>query len=165
MTDPKPGGPAGDQRMGPTSPALLFVAGLASAALAWLTIERFFGEMPPLPWLPTLTMAALAVGEAVLAQNTRARIERRPGQPKVNALAVARYLVLAKASSLAGAIFAGFNAGLLAWLLVDPRKLAREDIPAASVGVAASLALIGAALWLERACRVPEDTDEESSRR
>jgi hypothetical protein len=164
VTASKPDRPTREHRLGPTQPALLFIAGLASAAVAWLTIERFFGQMPALPWLPTLTLGALAVFEAILAQNTRARIERRPGYPKVNSLAVARSLVLAKASSLAGAIFAGFNAGLLAWLLLDPRKLAREDIPAASVAFGVSIALIGAALWLERSCRVPDNPDDEQPR-
>jgi hypothetical protein len=155
------GGPVTDPSIGPTRPATLVVAGLAAAALAWLTIDHFFGEMPPIPWLPTLTVAALAVVEGVLAQNTRGRIEGRRGLPKVDPLAVARYAVLAKASSLAGAIFAGFSGGLFAWLVLDPRRAARADIPAAAAALAASLALIGAALWLERACRVPDRPDDD----
>jgi hypothetical protein len=117
--------------------------------------------MPALPWLPTLTVAALAVVEGILAQNTRARIERRPGQPRVDPLAVARYAVLARASSLAGAMFAGFAGGLLAWLSLEPTRAARDDIPAAAVALAASLALVGAALWLERSCRVPEQPEDD----
>lgn len=153
--------------MGPTNPATLLVAGLASAAAGWLLLSFFYGRMPPLPWLPLVTVAVLAVLEAFLAQNTRARIERRPGAPKVDPLAVARYAVLAKASSMAGAMFAGFSAGLLAWLALEPTKAARDDVPAAVGGVVASLALVGAALWLERSCRVPkrpEDSDDDSGR-
>jgi hypothetical protein len=152
--------------MGPTKASVLLVAGLAAAAAGWVLLSFFYARMPALPWLPTITVAALAVVEGALAQNTRARIERRPGQPRVEPLAVARYAVLAKASSLAGAIFAGFSAGLLAWLALEPTRAARDDVPAAIGGVIASLALVGAALWLERSCRVPErPEDDEHSRR
>jgi hypothetical protein len=147
--------------MGPTRPATLLVAGLAAAALAWLLISRFYGDIPALPWLPTITLAALAVFEAYVAVNTRARIERKPGREPVDPLAVARYVVLAKASSLAGAIFAGMYAGVLGWLLIERTRAASNDIPAATAGLVASLALVGAALWLERSCRVPEQPDSE----
>jgi hypothetical protein len=150
--------------MGPTRPATLVVAGLAAAAVAWWMISSFYGDIPRLPWLPTVTVAALAVLEAYLAVNTRQRIERRPGREPVDPLAVARYVVLAKASSLAGAIFAGFYAGLVGWLLLERTRAADNDIPAATAGLVASLALVGAALWLERSCRVPKrpDDDKES---
>jgi TctA family transporter len=153
-----------DQRMGPTRPSLLVVAALASAAVGWLLLSGYYQDMPALPWLPTVTVGALAIVEAILAQNTRARVERRPGHPKVDPLAVARYVVLAKASSLAGAIFGGFSAGLLSWLTLEPTKAARDDVPAAIAAVVAALALVAAALWLERACRVPPrgpDDDEQ----
>ena len=147
--------------MGPTSHSVLLVAGLAAAAAGWVLLSFFYARMPALPWLPTITVAALAVIEGVLAQNTKARIDRRPGHPRVDPLAVARFAVLAKASSLAGALFAGFSAGLLAWLALEPTRAARDDVPAAVGGVIASLALVGAALWLERSCRVPDRPEDD----
>jgi hypothetical protein len=69
--------------------------------------------------------------------------------------------VLAKASALAAAIFAGFYAGLTGWLFVETTRAALDDRPAAAGGLLASLALVGAALWLERSCRVPERPDDE----
>ncbi|MDQ7906946.1 DUF3180 domain-containing protein [Phytohabitans sp. ZYX-F-186] len=148
--------------MGMTRPATLVVAGLAAAAVAWWMISSFYGDIPSLPWLPTVTLAALAVLEAYVAINTRQRIERRPGREPVDPLAVARYVVLAKASSLAGAIFAGFYAGLVGWLFLERTRAAGNDIPAASAGLVASLALVGAALWLERSCRVPKRPDDDN---
>jgi hypothetical protein len=148
-------------RLGPTRPATLVVAGLTAAAVAWWLISSFYTDIPRLPWLPTVTLAALAVLEGYVAINTRARIERQPGREPVDPLAVARFVVLAKASSLAGAIFAGFYAGILGWLLLEQTRAAGNDIPAASAGLAASLALVGAALWLERSCRVPKRPDDE----
>jgi hypothetical protein len=149
--------------MRPTSVSVLVVAGLAAAAVAWLLLSAFYESWPPLPWLPIIVIAALAAGEIVLAQNTAARIQRKPGAPRVEPLAVARYAVLAKASSLAGALYAGFSGGVLAWLALEPTKAARDDVPAAVAGVVASLALVVAALYLERSCRVPDQPDRTDS--
>jgi hypothetical protein len=163
-----PGGAHPDPSIRPTSLSVLVVAGLAAAAAGWLMLSAFYARMPALPWPPIIVIAALAVAEGFLAQNTAARIQRRPGAPPVDALAVARYAVLAKASSLAGALSAGFSAGLLAWLALEPTKAARDDIPAAIGGVVAALALVGAALWLEHSCRVPDQgdrSDEDDSGR
>lgn len=155
-----PGGGAPDPSMRPTSLSLLVVAALAAAAVGWLLLSFFYKSLS-LPWLPIIVFAALAAAEAALAQNTAARIQRKPGAPRVDPLAVARYVVLAKASSLAGALFGGYSAGLLAWLALEVTRAARDDIPAAIGGVVASLALVGAALWLERSCRVPEQPDRQ----
>jgi hypothetical protein len=139
------------------------VAALAAAAVGWLLLSAFYYSSfsTGMPWLPTVVLAALAVLEAFLAQNTTARIQRKPGALPVEPLAVARYAVLAKASSLAGALFGGFSAGLVAWLALEPTDAAHDDLPAAIGGVVASLALIGAALWLERSCRVPPQSDQK----
>ncbi|WP_431919842.1 DUF3180 domain-containing protein [Micromonospora wenchangensis] len=152
-------------RMGPTRFSTLLVAALAAAAVAWLLISSFYySGIPRLPWLPVVTLAALAVLEAYAAVNTRGRIERKPGREPVNPLLVARFVVLAKASALAGAIFLGFYAGLTGWLFVEPTNAAIEDRPAAGAGALAALALVTAALWLERSCRVPESDDDADDR-
>ncbi|MEU7615457.1 DUF3180 domain-containing protein [Micromonospora rifamycinica] len=152
-------------KMGPTRFSTLLVAALAAAAVAWLLISSFYySGTPRLPWLPVVTLVALAVLEAYAAVNTRSRIERKPGREPVNPLLVARFVVLAKASALAGAIFLGFYAGLTGWLFAEPTNAAIEDRPAAGAGALASLALVAAALWLERSCRVPESDDDIDDR-
>jgi apolipoprotein N-acyltransferase len=156
-----PEGRRTDPSLRPTSISVLVVAGLAAAAVGWLVLSFTYSRLPALPWSPVLMLAVLAVAEALLAQNTAARIQRKPGALPVEPLAVARYAALAKASSLVGAIFAGFSAGLLGWLLLEPTQAAREDLPATVGGLVAALALVGAALWLERSCRVPEQPDRQ----
>ncbi|HEX6501238.1 MAG TPA: DUF3180 domain-containing protein [Micromonosporaceae bacterium] len=149
-------------RLRPTRPATLVVTGLAAAALAWLGISRWYFDIPALPWLPALTVGALAAIEAVTAISTKARIDRKPGTAPVDPLAVARYAVLAKASSLAGSIFAGVYGATLAWLVANRwNSHANADLPAAIAGLVTSLALIAAALWLEHACRVPKRPEDE----
>jgi hypothetical protein len=134
--------------MRPTSGSVLVVAGLLAAAAGWLLLSFFYSNWPAPPWLPVIVLAVLAFGEGFLAQNTAARVQRRPGALPVEPLAVARYAVLAKASSLAGALY-----------VFEPTKFARDAVPAAAGGVLAALALVAAALWLERSCRVPEQPD------
>ncbi|PYC71140.1 DUF3180 domain-containing protein [Micromonospora arborensis] len=160
---PPPGGSGPERsRMGPTRISTLVVAALAAAAVAWLLISTlYYSGIPRLPWLPVVTLAGLAALEAYAAINTRGRIERKPGRDAVDPLLVARFVVLAKASALAAAIFAGFYAGLTGWLFVETTRAALDDRPAAGGGLLASLALVGAALWLERSCRVPKRPDDE----
>ncbi|WP_372339006.1 DUF3180 domain-containing protein [Actinoplanes sp. RD1] len=156
-----PGGAAPDPSMRPTSLSVLVVAGLAAAAVAVLLLSLFYYDTNvEVPWAPTFVFAALAVAEALLAQNTSARIQHKPGAGRINPLAVARYVVLAKASSLAGALYAGYSIGMLAYLLLQKTVAADADLPAAIGGVVSALALVGAALWLERACRVPKQPDQ-----
>jgi len=157
----------------PTQPATLVVAGLATAGVAWLLISNLYQDLPPMIWPPVVVIVGIAVLAAVVARNLSARIHHRgiapagtrlgrggPVEP-VEPLAVARYAVLAKASSLAGAIFAGWYAGLLPWLLVESGRLpdAADELPPTLGGLVASAGLIAAGLWLERACRVPDPPD------
>jgi len=156
-----PESPKSDPSMRPTSVSALIVAALAAAAIGWLLLSFSYSVLPQLPWSPVIVLAVLAVAEGLLAQNTSARIQRKPGTPRVDPLAVARYVALAKASALVGALSAGFSAGLLAWLVLEPTKAARDDRPTAIGGLLAAALLVGAALWLERACRVPPDPDRK----
>ncbi|WP_184957108.1 DUF3180 domain-containing protein [Paractinoplanes abujensis] len=149
--------------MRPTSISVLIVAGLGAAALGWLLLSFSYSTLPDLPWSPVIVLAVLAVAEGLLAQNTAARIQRKPGAPRVDPLAVARYVALAKASSLVGAISAGFSAGLLAWLAMEPTEAAGNDLPVAIGGVVTAVALVAAALWLERSCRIPEQPDSQDN--
>lgn len=162
MSQPQASPPGSDPgRMGPTRPATLAVAALAAAALAWLLVTAAYSHLPPLPWLPVVTLAGLAVIEGYLGRSTRARIARKPGHDPVNPLLVARFVVLAKASALAGAIFAGGYAALSGWLFLKPTRAASVDLPVAVAGLVAAAALTLAALWLERSCRVPPQRDED----
>jgi hypothetical protein len=147
--------------MRPTSVSVLIVAALAAAAAGWLLLSFSYSLLPQLPWSPVVVLAVLALAELLLAQNTSARIQRKPGALPVDPLAVVRYVALAKASALVGALSAGFSVGLLAWLVLEPTKAAHADRPIAIGGLAAAALLVGAALWLERACRVPPDPDRK----
>ncbi len=78
---------------------------------------------------------------------------------------VARAAVLAKASSTTGALLLGAYGGLFAWTL--PRRgelaVAESDALVSGLTALAALALVVAALLLERACRTPDDRDPDSA--
>jgi hypothetical protein len=149
--------PTDDRKLRPTNPSTLVVAGLATAAVSWLAISRLYGDFPSIPWLPGLTLLALAALELAAGVNTKNRIDRRPGTEPVDPLLVARYLVLAKASALAAALFTGLYAGITVWLFTEQGRLAQaqEDLIPALVGTIGGATLVFGALFLERACRVP----------
>jgi len=89
--------------MRPTSISVLIVAGLAAAALGWLLISFSYGSLPDLPWSPVIVLVVLAIAEALLAQNTSARIQRKPRTLPVDPLAVARRIHGGRVAGWAGA--------------------------------------------------------------
>jgi hypothetical protein len=169
MTGQTSGGRPDDQpraSLRPTRPGPLILAGIAAGLITYLGTRNYFGSLPDVTWLAGLTLAGLAVVEVIAAVNTKARIERRPGAGVVHPLLVARLVVLAKASSLAGAIFAGAYGGVTAWALSERDQLtvADRNLAPAIGGLVGAVALLAAALLLEHACRIPrqpDDSDED----
>jgi hypothetical protein len=159
-----PEAPRGGLR--PTNPATLALSAVVTAAVSWFFVSRYFGSIPNVTWLAGLTMAGLAVIEAIAAKTTRARVEQRPRAGRLNPLLVARFVVLAKASSVAGAIFAGVYGGVTAWALSERDRLAAaaQNLPPAVAGLVGALGLTAAALLLERACRVPDPPEDEDQK-
>jgi hypothetical protein len=162
MTRP-PDAPKPAPHMTPTKPSTLILTAVLAGIVGWWMVGRFYGELPRLPWLPSLTLVLLAIAEATTARATRARIERKPGTEPPEPLVVARLAALAKASSLAGALLGGVYGGMLAWVFFQRDRLAAasDDLPVAAGGVLAAALLVAAALWLESACRVPDRPDDD----
>lgn len=131
--------------------------GIVVAVLSGLLVRQYYGELPPLRWYIPLSLGVLGTAELVGARTLRARISGAAGLPPVNALMAARALVLAKASAVAGAGFAGLWLGLLAYTLPNLGFLAAagNDTVTGAVGVVSSALLVAGALVLENACRTP----------
>jgi hypothetical protein len=164
VTSP-PSPPTPTPRLTPTRPGSLALMVLVACVAAWAMANRFYGDLPTFTWFPALTLGLLATFEVIVARATRNRIERREGAAPVEPLAVARFAALAKASSLGGALFVGLYAGLLVFLLGERDRLAAavDDLPECTGGLVAAVLLVGAALWLERACRIPDPPEDEGS--
>jgi len=143
-----------------TRPRELLIAGLLGLVAGYLLFELAYDSIPRLPRLAGVTLAVLAVIEAVLAFGVRTRI--REGKVR-SALSIARAVALAKASSLLGALMTGFWAGALGFLGPNAGRLtaADRDLLSAVIGAACAVSLIAAALWLEHCCRSPEPRDPD----
>ncbi|WP_019631971.1 DUF3180 domain-containing protein [Actinomadura atramentaria] len=148
--------------MKPTRP--LSVAGLVVVVgvITWAVLHSAYTTLPPLPWTAVPTLLLLALGEGFTGWNILRRIRRKPGTRPVEPLVVARMAALAKASVHAAAVLAGVFGGFAAVLAGDLDKpTPRHDFFVAGGTGLAALALVGAAYFLEYACRVPKDPDEE----
>jgi hypothetical protein len=122
-------------------------------------MQVFYSELPPLPWLGAALVGLLAIVEGLLARSLGRRIARRPGSTPVEPLVAARAAVLAKASSLLGGVWGGGFAGVGLWLAPRASQVAaaKADLPSAALSFVAGAGLVAAALYLEHACRIPEE--------
>jgi peptidoglycan/LPS O-acetylase OafA/YrhL len=163
--------------MQPTKAWSLVLVAVCSAAVAWLVALGTFANLPPLPWTVVPGLALLAFGELLLARNLRSRLRvaskdrsgppltGRPGVKPIDPMSVPRIVALAKASSAAAAVFGGLAAGFCIYTLASLGKpVARHDALVCAFTAAAAIALLAAALYLERCCRSPEppeDSDDD----
>jgi hypothetical protein len=160
----------------PTRISTLVIIAVVCAAAGWVLLRAVYAKLPPLPWtgVPALLIAAAA--EAWTGRDLRSRIAgpprrgsgqgarrgsgqgaRRDLKPPAP-LFVSRMVALAKASSVAAAIIAGFAAGFDFYLTGSlTASVPREDALTAVFTFVAAVLLGCAALYLENSCRVPED--------
>jgi hypothetical protein len=132
----------------------------------WGLLQLAYPSLPPLPWTAVPTLLLLALGEIVTAVNTRARIQRKPNTRPVEPLVVARFVALAKASAYAATVLAGTFGGFLLYLSSSlDKSTPRQDFIVSAASLVSAVALAGAALFLEHACRVPRGPDDEDDRR
>ncbi|HWF80404.1 MAG TPA: DUF3180 domain-containing protein [Streptosporangiaceae bacterium] len=154
--------------MQPTKSWSLVIVAIVCAAIAWLVALISFSSLPPLPWTAVPALALLAFGEFLFARNLRSRMpgSARPGVRPVDPLAVPRVVALAKASSMAAAVFGGLAAGFCIYTLASLAKpVPRHDALVSAFTVASAIALLAAALYLERSCRStkpPDDADDDT---
>lgn len=142
--------------MTPTRLPTLALTALLAAAFAYLLARLGYGQLPPLPAFAPVPLVLLALFDGALALVVRGG-RRGTGKPAgaLHPLQVARAAVLAKASSAGGALLLGAYGGLLAYVLPLAAEQTRADALVSAASLAASLALVAAALLLERACRTP----------
>jgi phosphatidylglycerophosphate synthase len=132
-----------------------------AAVLAWAGARLWdsVGTLPGVPVAAPIVLALIAV--ALFATALRAQRERRPGAKGVDPLAAARAVVFGQASALVAALVVGMYGGTGLYLVMydldmDPR---RQQAIYAGAAVLAGVAVVAAALFLERVCRLPEDDD------
>jgi Protein of unknown function (DUF3180) len=148
-----------------TRPGTLAGIFVVCALAAWLAVRVTFASLPLLPVGPIPLLVALALAEAFAGRYVRGRIIGRTEGKPLAPIAVARLVALAKASSTAAAALGGLAGGYLAYVLGSLDKtVPARDARVAGITLAATLALLAAALYLEWCCRMPKppkDDDED----
>ncbi|GAA1234760.1 MULTISPECIES: DUF3180 domain-containing protein [Streptomyces] len=141
---------------------------LGAGVLSWAGARLWdsIGTLPRVPLAAPIVLAVIAVILLATALSIRSRLraqrERRPGAKGVDPLMAARALVFGQASALVAALVAGMYGGTGAFLLEHLDVPARRDQAIyAGFSVLTGIAVIAAALFLERVCKLPEDDDED----
>lgn len=159
--------------MKPSRPLFLIALVVVVALITWAVLRSAYVSLPPLPWTAVPTLLLLALGESFSGLNVLRRIRRRPGKGRVQGtrkpvqkpldpMAVARLAALGKASAYSGAVIAGVFGGFAASLASSLEKTTpRHDFYVSGGTFLAAVVLVAAAFFLEYACRVPKDPDEE----
>ncbi|MDT5014320.1 MAG: hypothetical protein QOD39_480 [Mycobacterium sp.] len=148
--------------MGPTRKRDLTAATVVAAVAGYLLVLGLYRWFPPITLLTGVSLLAVAIAEAGWAFYVRSKVtdgEIGDGPGWLHPLAVARSVLIAKASAWVGALVLGWWLGVLGYLL--PRRsilrVAGEDTAGAVVAAACALALVVAALWLQHCCRSPQE--------
>ena len=146
-----------------TPPRALAVAAMFGALAGWLVVaaaNSFDLVAPQVPWTAPVALFLIAALVGVIAYATHQRIHVR--RERIEPQRAVAFLVLGKASALAGALVAG---GYLTYALMFITRLdavaPRDRVIKSAVAAVAGIALAVAGLLLERACRVPKSDDDE----
>jgi small-conductance mechanosensitive channel len=141
----------------------LLVAALFGGLAGWLVVvtANAFDALPPrVPWSAPIGLVVFAAMVGALAWSTYQRLQvRRERMEPQRAVA---FLVLGKASALAGAAVAGGYLGFaLMFLARIDAATPRDRVIRSGVAIVAAVGLAIAGLRLERACKVPDADDDD----
>jgi len=148
--------------MQPTKPWSLLVIAAVGAAVAWIAVRFTFSSLAPLPWTAVPALVLIAIGEFAFGRNIGPRLHGRPSERPIQPMAVPRVVALAKASSAAAAAIGGLALGFLIYTIPSLGKpVPGHDALVSSLTALAAIAVVLAALYLERACRAPKPPDDD----
>lgn len=147
---------------------VLFGIFAVAGVLSWggTRLWDSLGTLPSVPLAAPIVLAAIAVVLLATALSLRSRLraqrERRPGAKGVDPMMAARAVVFGQASALVAALVAGMYGGTGVFLLGSLDIPARRDQAYyAGFSVLAGVAVIAAAIFLERVCKLPDGPDDE----
>lgn len=142
---------------------------LVAGVLAWAGARLWdaFGTLPSVPLAAPIVLALIAAVLFATALSLRSRLraqrERRPGAKGVDPLVAARAVVFGQASALVASLVSGLYGGAGVFLLLSGLDMAgrRDQAVYAGFSVLAGAAVVAAAIFLERVCKLPEGDDED----
>jgi hypothetical protein len=153
--------------MGPTRKRDLTAATVLAAVVGYMFVVLAYRYFPPITIWTGASLLAVALAEAGWAFYVRTKINNNEiGDARgwLHPLAVARSVLIAKASAWVGALVLGWWIAVLVYLL--PRRgtlrVAGEDTAGAVVAAVCALALVVAALWLQHCCKSPAEPPDNA---
>jgi Protein of unknown function (DUF3180) len=152
--------------MGPTRKRDLTAAAIVAAVIGYLLIVELYRWFPPITAFTGISLLGVAAVEALWGRFVGSKIKDGQigdGNGLLHPLAVARTVMIAKASAWVGAVVLGWWIGVLAYLLPKrgTLRVAGEDTAGSVVAAVSALALIVAALWLQHCCEKPEEPPDD----
>lgn len=147
-----------------TSAGLLAVLALLGAGAGFL-LDHLLTAGGRTTFTPSLLLPVLLLLIAAAALGVAWPVRRsvRSGI-RIDPFRAIRAATLARASSLLGAILAGFGAGLLAFLLSRPIDPQVGSTVAMLALIGSAIVLVIAALVAEQFCTLPKDPDDSEPR-
>jgi peptidoglycan/LPS O-acetylase OafA/YrhL len=153
--------------MGPTRKRDLSATTVGVAIVGYVLVSLTYRWFPPITVWTGLSLLAVAGVEAGWAFYVRSKIgdgKIGDGPGWLHPLAVARAVMISKASAWVGALALGWWVGVVVFLLTKRSllRVAGEDSAGAVVAAVSALALVVAALWLQHCCKSPDDPPEDA---
>ena len=147
-----------------TSVSLLIVLALCAGGAGFL-LDHLLTAAGRVTFTPSLLLPVLLLLIAAAALGVAWPVRRsvRSGI-RIDPFRALRAATLARASSLVGAIMAGFGAGLLVFLLSRPVDPQVGSTVAMLALIGSAIVLVIAALVAEQFCTLPKDPDDSEPR-
>lgn len=111
----------------------------------------------------TLGLVLLAIAAIVISLAVPVfRVARGRTKERIDAYYATRVVLIAKASSLSGALFGGFVSGMLIYMLTRGVSVPASSLVPTVIGVVGGVVLLVAGLVAEHMCSIPpEDGDSD----
>ena len=136
--------------------------GLVIGLLVRPVADRLESSPPRVGWGAATTLFVVAVVVGSLAWSTWQSLHKK--HERMTSDHAAKMLALSRSCVIVGALFAGGYGGFALAFVGDlDTPLGQERAVNGGVAALAGLLLLVAALLLERACRLPEDDDDETA--
>ena len=136
--------------------------GLVIGLLVRPIADRLESSPPRVGWGAATTLFVVAIVVGSLAWSTWQSLHKK--HERMTSDHAAKMLALSRSCVIVGALFAGGYGGFALAFVGDlDTPLGQERAVNGGVAALAGLVLLVAALLLERACRLPEDDDDETA--
>ena len=144
-----------------TKPLHLALLAVLGGGAGWLLETALATSGRPVLIPPfTLAVALVLIGVIIVAMALPVRRVSRGG--RIDPFYATRVVMLAKASSLAGALLAGAALGIAGYLLSRSVLPGVGSITMAFAAAVGAIALLAAGLVAEQMCTIPPDEDDNS---